>query len=76
MNATSLIDPARIVIGGGLAGAGDPLIEPVRPLMEPHLLRVPEIVASRLGADATLQGGIEWALARGSEELLDQVNSG
>jgi predicted NBD/HSP70 family sugar kinase len=76
VNATSLIDPARIVIGGGLAAAGDFLLEPVRALMEPHLLKVPEIVASRLGADATLHGGIEWALDRGSEELLDQVNSG
>lgn len=76
VNATSLIDPARIVVGGGLAAAGDTLLDPVRALMEPHLLSVPEIVASRLGADATLHGGIEWALDRASEELLDQVNSG
>jgi predicted NBD/HSP70 family sugar kinase len=76
VNATSLVDPARIVIGGGLAAAGDALLEPLRALMEPHLLRVPEIVASRLGPDATLHGGIEWALDRASEELLDQVNSG
>ena len=76
VNAASLIDPARIVIGGGLAAAGETLLNPLRELMTPHLLRVPEISVSRLGADATLHGGIEWALDRAREELLKQVNTG
>lgn len=75
VNTSSLLDPARIVIGGGVAAAGDALLEPIRELMRPHLHELPEIVASTLGSDATLQGAIEWALERAVAQLLTEINT-
>jgi predicted NBD/HSP70 family sugar kinase len=74
VNASSLLDPARIVIGGGLAAAGDALLEPIRELMRPHLHELPEVVPSTLGSDATLHGGIEWALETAVLQLLAEIN--
>jgi glucokinase len=53
-----LLDPQRIVIGGGLAAAGDALFRPLEARVREHLPfgRAPEIVPAELGADAGARG--------------------
>jgi predicted NBD/HSP70 family sugar kinase len=75
VNTSALLDPARIVIGGGLAAAGDALLDPIRELMRPHLHELPEVVSSKLGSDATLHGAIEWALETAVAQLLAEINT-
>ncbi|MEV4112873.1 ROK family protein [Nonomuraea sp. NPDC049695] len=55
---TLLLDPARIVIGGGVSLAGDALLVPLRERLAARLAfrRAPEVVASTLGVDAGLLG--------------------
>jgi glucokinase len=57
-DVTVLLDPQRIVIGGGLAAAGDSLFEPLRERVRERLpfARAPEIVPAQLGADAGTRG--------------------
>ncbi|RVX42862.1 glucokinase [Nonomuraea polychroma] len=55
---TLLLDPAEIVIGGGLSQAGDALLEPVRARLAERLAfrPAPDVRASRLGVQAGLLG--------------------
>lgn len=63
-NAVALLAPDRIVIGGGIAQAGDIVIDPIRRALKEHLTLVPpesvEVVAASLGPNA---GAIGAALA-------------
>jgi glucokinase len=63
-NVIAVLDPDRIVIGGGIAGAGKLVLEPIRAATRAHVtLLVPseiDIVAAALGAEA---GAIGAALA-------------
>jgi len=59
-NVCWLVNPNRIVIGGGIAGAGDVLFNPLRKkiaaqLSQSHLLNL-EIVPARFGNDAGILG--------------------
>jgi glucokinase len=53
-----LLDPHRIVIGGGVVAAGERLFEPLRARIKERLPfgRAPEIVPAELGADAGTRG--------------------
>jgi predicted NBD/HSP70 family sugar kinase len=66
-NVASMFDPARIVVGGGLARAGELLLGPIRQVVDrslaSRLAPAPEIVAGQLGPRAALVG----ALALGAE---------
>ncbi|MGP3958721.1 ROK family protein [Nonomuraea sp. 3N208] len=55
---TLLLDPALVVIGGGLSQAGDALLEPVRVGLAQRLAfrPAPDVRASRLGGQAGLLG--------------------
>jgi glucokinase len=55
---TLLLDPALIVIGGGLAQAGDLLLDPLRERLGDRLAfrPAPMVRASELGPDAGLLG--------------------
>ncbi|TMR08686.1 ROK family protein [Nonomuraea turkmeniaca] len=55
---TLLLDPALVVIGGGLSLAGDALLEPVRARLADRLAfrPAPDVQASRLGGHAGLLG--------------------
>lgn len=61
LNTTVLLNPDVIVIGGGMAAAGEALLGPIRELMRPLAQPMPDIRASVLGADATLVGAAAWA---------------
>lgn len=63
-NVITMIGPDRIVIGGGVASAGDAVLEPIRAAVRSRLTLVPpdavEIVPASLGAEA---GAIGAALS-------------
>jgi len=63
--AVNLIDPAMVVIGGGVAGAGELWWRPMETALRQQLLPATEQVsvrASMLGADAALAGAASLAL--------------
>jgi glucokinase len=55
---TSLLAPELVVIGGGLSGAGETLLEPLRRRLEELLVwqQAPRIVAAHLGENAACLG--------------------
>jgi glucokinase len=57
-NAITLLDPARVVIGGGLAEAGAALLDPVAAAVAERLTLgpAPPIVGAELGAEAGCRG--------------------
>ena len=63
-NIVTMIGPDRIVIGGGVAGAGDVLLDPIRRAVRERVTLVPpdhvQVVAAQLGSEA---GAIGAALA-------------
>jgi glucokinase len=60
----ALLAPSRIVVGGGLAGAGEALLAPVRSRLEraAGLEGVPPVVAAQLGSRAGVIGAALAAL--------------
>jgi predicted NBD/HSP70 family sugar kinase len=67
-NIVSLLNPDMVVIGGGLAGAGAPLITPLRQALrqwgQPLATRQVRIVRSRLGDEAGILGAARYALLK------------
>jgi glucokinase len=63
-NAVTFLGPERIVIGGGIAAAGDAILEPIRAAVRDHVTLIPhdeiDIVQASLGSEA---GAIGAALA-------------
>lgn len=70
-----LVCPDVLVIGGGLAMAGDPLLGPIDQAVRQHgPQHLPEpirIAAAALGDDAGLRGAAAWHLAAGTEGRAD-----
>ena len=64
-NVCVSIGPRRIVIGGGVAQAGELLLEPIRRCMREHVFVMPveqvEIVGSKLGNNAGVIGVACWS---------------
>jgi len=63
---TTLVAPTRIAIGGGLGGAGETLLAPLREGVHARLTfqREPEIVAAVLGEEAGCLGAALMAWDR------------
>jgi len=65
---TVIMDPARIVVGGGMSTAGEALLAPLRREVSSGLAwrRAPDIVPAHFGADAGRRGAamIAWAAVR------------
>jgi predicted NBD/HSP70 family sugar kinase len=68
----ALIDPAVVVLGGGL-GANPGLLEPVRRHVATMVQAPPEIVTSSLGGRASLMGAVAVALNAVRDQLLQDV---
>jgi predicted NBD/HSP70 family sugar kinase len=64
-NVASMFDPARMVVGGHLARAGELLLGPIRQVVDrslaSRLAPAPEIVAGQLGPRAALMGSLSLA---------------
>ncbi len=68
---TAVVDLELVILGGGIGGNADLLLEPVeRELRALSPLR-PRLVASALGDDAVLQGALATALAAAQDRLFD-----
>jgi len=67
-NIVSLLNPEVVVLGGGLAGAGELILKPLRRAVrqwgQPLGARQVRIVRSRLGEDAGILGAARYALTR------------
>lgn len=67
-NAINILNPDKVVIGGGIAQAGDLLFSPIRRSVEVNALYAPlqvcEILAAQLGDDAGVLGGAAMVLQR------------
>jgi glucokinase len=75
-DAVALLDPALIVLGGGLAEAGADLLDPVAAELAARvrLGPAPPVVAAEMGADAGLRGAalLAWrALEGGAASVRD-----
>ena len=56
-----LLDPQRIVAGGGMSSATKLILDPLRARLKSAIAFPPEIVESSYGADASLRGAVELA---------------
>ncbi len=67
-NIVSLLNPEVVVIGGGLAGIGRPLLVPLRKALrqwgQPLAIKQVRILRSRLGDEAGILGAARYALLR------------
>ena len=70
-NAINILNPDKIVIGGGIAQAGDLLFAPIRRSVEVNALYAPlqvcSILPAELGDDAGVLGGAAMVLQRMEE---------
>lgn len=66
------LDPARVVVGGGLSRAGDTLLDPLRRALDELLMtgQPPELVAARLTTDGALVGALGLAFTHGSAQIV------
>ncbi len=64
-NVANVLDPAMIIVGGGVGEAGERLFGPLREAVRRHLLPsmpAPEVVPAALGYDAGIVGALALAL--------------
>ena len=67
------VDPAMVVIGGGLSGAHEQLLDPLRAALARHI-RLPfevPLVGARLGAEAASHGAVVHAFHRHSAAIYE-----
>ncbi|GAA1535903.1 ROK family transcriptional regulator [Dactylosporangium maewongense] len=57
-----LVDPQRVIIGGGVSRAGAPLLDAVRAAVAGRVLETPEITLSPLGEESVALGAVRHAL--------------
>ncbi|MGE5508387.1 MAG: ROK family transcriptional regulator [Chitinophagales bacterium] len=72
-NLAVTLDPAAIILGGGVSRAGEVLIEPVRRKLQELSPLVPEVCVSSLGAEAGMLGAAALAVEAAKERLLSAV---
>ncbi len=60
---TTLVDPARVILGGSIGRALAPYVAQIETLVGQVTYRAPELVISSLGPNATVVGAIASALA-------------
>jgi predicted NBD/HSP70 family sugar kinase len=67
INASALLDPDVIVLGGGVMRSGDLLLGRIADRLAAALVSPPPVVLSRLGGDATVMGAVARALDAAEE---------
>lgn len=71
--AVALMDPQRVVIGGGISGSFDRLAPRLTERLSRVVLLPPSVVPSQLGTEAGVIGAIEAAMERADAWLLDAI---
>jgi predicted NBD/HSP70 family sugar kinase len=70
----STVDPELVILGGGIGLSGDLLVPRIRAGLRRLVpLEVPEIVASRLGNEASVLGGLSAALDIARRVLVERA---
>jgi predicted NBD/HSP70 family sugar kinase len=69
--AVVLVDPAAVILGGGLARAGDLLLEPLNSHLGRILPAPPPLVLSALGSDAVALGAVRLACEFAERQLFE-----
>jgi predicted NBD/HSP70 family sugar kinase len=72
---TLVLNPELVVIGGGIAGAGEAVVGPLREIVERMSHVPPRLEASPLGARGPLLGAIRAALDRVEAQALDGLHA-
>jgi predicted NBD/HSP70 family sugar kinase len=69
--AVVLLDPAAVILGGGLSRAGDLLLEPLNGHLGRILPAPPRLVLSALGSDAVALGAVRLACEFAERQLFE-----
>lgn len=72
-NVVTLLDPALVVVGGGIGRVGEPLLEPVRKVVGQVVPNQPVIRTTALGGDAQVYGSLLSALRLANRALYDGI---
>jgi predicted NBD/HSP70 family sugar kinase len=72
----AVLDPALVVLGGGIGDNADLLLDPLREALEELTPLHPDLAASKLGGDAVLMGAIATATAIAREHVFEVRSSG
>jgi len=65
-----VLDPELVILGGGIGGNGDLLLEPLRTELERWSPFRPRVEVSALGDDAVLHGAVATALGAAQDRLF------
>ena len=66
----SVLDPALVILGGGIGRNGDLLLEPIQSELATLAPVQPPVMVSQLGEDAELLGAVSMALGVAQERLF------
>ena len=69
-----VLDPALVIVGGGMGRNGDLLLEPIRRELVALSPIQPPVVVSQLGEDAELLGAVSMALDVAQERLFARAD--
>lgn len=72
---TLALNPRCLVIGGGIAAAGDLILSSVAEHMKPHCLRLPDLRMSTLGGDSAALGAVRHSLDLVERKLFSTERS-
>lgn len=72
----AVLDPARVVLGGGIGDNADLLLDPLRAALRRITPLSPELVPSQLGGEAVLRGAIATAVSAARESVFEAWNGG
>jgi predicted NBD/HSP70 family sugar kinase len=72
----AVLDPARVVLGGGIGDNADLLLDPLRAALRRITPLSPELVPSQLGGEAVLRGAIATAVSAAREAVFEAWNGG
>lgn len=72
----AVLDPARVVLGGGIGDNADLLLDPLRVALGRITPLSPELVPSQLGGEAVLRGAIATAVSAAREAVFEAWNGG
>jgi predicted NBD/HSP70 family sugar kinase len=71
---SAVLDPARVVLSGGIGDNADLLLDPLRAALGRITPLSPELVPSQLGGEAVLRGAIATAVTAAREAVFEAWN--